>query len=68
METIEQFKNVDSNDIRAMIDDMQLETENMALEFEEIHKEACVLIEQSTEREIIKVFNEHFRGKKKRAM
>lgn len=68
MDNIEQFKNLDMNEMRSMIDDVRVETENMALEFEEIHKEACVLIEQTTEREVIKVFNEHFKGKKKRAM
>lgn len=68
IDNIEQFKNLDANEMRSMIDQLQVETGNMALEFEEIHKEACTLIEQTTEREVIKVFNEHFKGKKKRAM
>jgi hypothetical protein len=68
MENIEQFKSLDANEMRSMVEDLQVETENMALEFEDIHKEANMLIEQTTEREITKIFNEFFQGKKKRAM
>lgn len=66
--SIDQFKSFDSNEMRSMIEEMEVETENMALQFEVIHKEACMLVEQSTDQEIVKVFHEHFKGKNKRAL
>jgi hypothetical protein len=65
---IDHFKSLDSNEMRTMMEEMEVETENMALEFEVIHKEACMLVEQSTEQEIVNVFHEHFKGKNKRAL
>jgi hypothetical protein len=68
IERIDQFKTLDSNAMRSMIEEMEVETDNMSLQFEVIHKEACMLVEQSTEQEVLKVFHEHFKGKNKRAL
>lgn len=68
IENIEQYKNLDSSEMRSMIEEIELEAENLNLQFEVIHKEACMLVAQSAEQEIIKVFCDHFKAKNKRAL
>lgn len=68
IENLENFRSLDSTEMRSMIEEMEVETENMALQFDVIHKEACMLVEQSMEQEIVKIFHEHLLGKNKRAL
>jgi hypothetical protein len=67
-ENIEQFKSLELSEMRLQTEEIEIETENMVLQFEVIHKEACTLVEQSTEHEIVRIFYEHFKGKNVRAL
>lgn len=65
---INKFNSPDFNEMRTMISDLDAENENMQVELEVLQKEALMLVEQTTEREIMKILNEYLKEKNRRAL
>lgn len=71
IENIDRFKSRASNDyheMRAVIDDMEAEVENLTLQFEVVQKEAEMLIEENVELDVLKLLNDHMEKKNKQSM
>lgn len=59
--------NTDFQDMRSLIDSIEMENENLDAHFSVLQEEAQMLVEQDVERKIINVFNDFYKGKSKRA-
>lgn len=57
-----------SDPLRLLIDEIEAENENLSVEFDVVHKEAQVLVEQEVETKIVKILHEHCQEKNKRAL
>jgi hypothetical protein len=68
---IEKFKNRvngDFHEIRLLIDELEVENENMALQLDVVQKEAYMLVERTSDQETVNLFHDFFKGKNKRAL
>lgn len=68
IENLDQYKYLSFNEMCSMSEEIEMEIENLNLQLAVIQKEAYMLVEQSSEREIVKVFHEHLKAKNKRAL
>lgn len=71
IENIDRLKSrasADYHEMRALIDDIEAEIESVTLQFEVVHKEAQMLIEQKAEQDLLKLFNDHLQSKNKQLM
>lgn len=68
IENLAKYKTFSFNKMSEMKENIEMELENLNMQLEVIQKEAYLLVKESSERTIVKVFHEHLKAKNKRAL